>query len=119
LTGIPDNNRAEHYPNEHARYTKQEAFGWRFWACIPLDESRFEMTTRVHQAFDSFQRDNINHAIDNLVVVCHGVTLRAFVMMWCHKTPEWFEKERNPADCSIRILDEGVDQGYGFEGFRS
>ena len=49
-------------------------------------------------------------------MICHGVTLRAFVMMWCHLSPEWFEAERNPDNCAIRIIDGGVDGGYLFPG---
>jgi hypothetical protein len=26
--------------------------------------------------------------IENVVVVSHGVTVRAFTMMWCRRTPE-------------------------------
>jgi len=51
------------------------------------------------------------------VVICHGVTLRAFVMMWCHLSPEWFEAEANPANGAIRLIDDGVDKGYVFGGF--
>jgi hypothetical protein len=38
-------------------------------------------------------------------------------MMWCHLTPEWFEAERNPANCAIRLLEGGHDRGYLFAGF--
>jgi len=50
-------------------------------------------------------------------VICHGVTLRAFVMMWCHLSPEWFEAERNPLNCAIRLIEGGTDWGYVFPGF--
>ncbi len=50
-------------------------------------------------------------------MICHGVTLRAFVMMWCHLPPEWFEAEKNPFNCAIRVIDSGEDKGYLFEGF--
>jgi hypothetical protein len=38
-------------------------------------------------------------------------------MMWCHKTPDWFEEERNPNNCAIRLIDDDGDQGYVFDGF--
>ena len=38
-------------------------------------------------------------------------------MMWCHLTPEWFEEERNPKNCAIRLLDGHEDKGYIFDGF--
>jgi len=84
---------------------------------MPLGESRFDVATRVHQAFGTFQRDRSFHDIRDVVVVCHGVTLRAFVMMWCHLSPEWFEAEPNPPNCAVRVIEGGVDRGYLFEGF--
>jgi 2,3-bisphosphoglycerate-dependent phosphoglycerate mutase len=93
-------------------------FGGKFWARMPQGESRFDVAQRIHQAFGTFQRDAIQHGIRDIVVICHGVTLRAFVMMWCHLSPEWFEEEPNPANCAIRLVDHGVDRGYLFEGFR-
>lgn len=115
--GIPDEELPELYPNEHAHYEKLCRFEGKFWARFPLGESRFDVATRVHQAFGSFQRDHSFDGIENLVVICHGVTLRAFVMMWTHRSPEWFEAEPNPHNCAIRLLEHGDDEGYLFEGF--
>jgi 2,3-bisphosphoglycerate-dependent phosphoglycerate mutase len=110
--GIPDEDLPRRFPAESAHYRKQEEFEGRFWARMPLGESRFDVATRIHQAFGTFHRDKDSSGIRDIIVVCHGVTLRAFVMMWLHLPPEWFEHERNPANCSIRLLDEGVDKGY-------
>jgi hypothetical protein len=30
---------------------------------------------------------------------------------------EWFEKEPNPWNCSIRLIENNVDKGYIFQGF--
>lgn len=114
--GIPDEELPELFPNEWAHYQKQERFEGRFWARMPLGESRFDVATRVYQAFGSFQRD-LDQGVRDLIVVCHGVTLRAFLMMWCHLSPEWFEAEPNPKNCAIRLLEDGQDRGYIFEGF--
>lgn len=117
--GIPDTELAQRYPSEWALYQKCVQFEGRFWARMPMGESRFDVATRVHQAFGSFQRDRLYNGIRDLVVVCHGVTLRAFVMMWCHLSPEWFEAEPNPKNCAIRVIEDGRDRGYLFEGFSS
>jgi 2,3-bisphosphoglycerate-dependent phosphoglycerate mutase len=79
---------------------------------MPLGESRFDVACRVHQAFGTFHRDADKHGIDTIVVVCHGVTLRAFVMMWCHYSYEWFEREPNPANGAVRWLCDGEDREY-------
>jgi len=110
--GIPTSELPKVFPQEHAYYDKCEKFGGRFWARMPLGESRFDVATRVHQSFGTFHRDRDRHGINNIVVVCHGVTLRAFVMMWCHLTPEWFEKEPNPPNGAVRLIEDGYDKGY-------
>ncbi len=115
--GVPDEELTALFPAEHAHYRKQEEFEGRFWARMPLGESRFDVAVRVHQAFGTFHRDVATSDIRDIVVVCHGVTLRAFVMMWCHHPAEWFESEPNPRNAAIRWIDGGVDRGYLFEGF--
>jgi broad specificity phosphatase PhoE len=114
--GIPDEELPIRFPNEHAHYAKQERFEGRFWARMPLGESRFDVAVRVHQAFGTFHRDR-EEGVNDIVVVCHGVTLRAFVMMWCHLTPEWFEAEPNPQNCAIRLIEDGEDQGCLHDGY--
>lgn len=54
----------------------------------------------------AIQRD-LEQNVRDLVVVCHGVTLRAFLMMWCHLSPEWFESEPNPHNAAIRLIEDG------------
>ncbi|MCA9677945.1 MAG: histidine phosphatase family protein [Kofleriaceae bacterium] len=115
--GIPDDELPSRFPDEWAHYDKCSRFEGRFWARMPLGESRFDVAQRVHQAFGTFHRDAAEHGIRDLVVICHGVTLRAFVMMWCHLSPEWLEDEPNPHNCAIRVIENGHDCGYVFDGF--
>ncbi len=115
--GVSDEDLPHQYPNEWAHYRKLVNQEGKFWARMPLGESRFDVAKRVHQSFGTFHRDALFHGIETLVVVCHGVVLRAFVMMWCHLSPEWFETEQNPSNGAIRLLEEGEDKGYVFEGF--
>jgi broad specificity phosphatase PhoE len=110
--GIPDEDLHKHFPAEAAHYAKCEAHEGKFWARMPLGESRFDVAVRVHQAFGTWHRDAERHGITDLIVVTHGVTLRAIVMQWLHLTPEWFEAEKNPANCAIRLLYDGHDYGY-------
>lgn len=115
--GVPENELTARFPAEANYYNMQCKFGGKFWARMPQGESRFDVAKRIHQAFGTFHRDALEHGIQELVVICHGVTLRAFVMMWCHLSPEWFEGEHNPANCAIRVIDGRVDRGYLFAGF--
>jgi broad specificity phosphatase PhoE len=116
--GLCDDELAKQYPNEHGHYNKCQKFEGRFWARMPLGESRFDVAQRVHQAFGTFHRDAERHSVETLIVVSHGVTIRAFLMMWLHKTVEWFENEPNPNNCSIRLIDNKRDHGYVFEGYK-
>ena len=114
--GLEDDELAQRFPAEFEYYRKCEADQGRFWARMPLGESRFDVSIRVHQAFGTFHRDCDKYGVDNIIVVCHGVTLRAFVMQWLHLTPEWFDAERNPGNCWIRLIEEGEDKGYIYKG---
>jgi broad specificity phosphatase PhoE len=115
--GVPETELPERFPAEWAYYDMLCRFGGKFWARMPQGESRFDVAKRIHQAFGTFHRDALEHGIRDLVVICHGVTLRAFVMMWCHLSPEWFEAEPNPANCAVRLIEGGADKGYLFRGF--
>eukprot|EP00300_Choanocystis_sp_HF-7_P010069 c16768_g1_i2.p1 GENE.c16768_g1_i2~~c16768_g1_i2.p1 ORF type:complete len:347 (+),score=55.95 c16768_g1_i2:35-1075(+) len=89
----------------------------KFWARFPLGESCFDVCQRVRILFGSMFRAA---PVETCIVVSHGITIRAFVMMWCRYSHEWFSKCPNPPNCSIRLLDrasEAVDQGYIFGGF--
>lgn len=114
--GIPDEDLPTRYPDEHAHYKKQEDFEGRFWARMPMGESRWDVAIRVHQAFGTWHRDADKHEVRNLVVVTHGVTARCIVMRWLHLPFEWIENERNPKNCSIRLIERNKDMGYIYEG---
>jgi len=117
--GYEDDELAEKFPAEHGHYKKCEDQEGKFWARMPLGESRFDVAVRVHQAFGTFKRDEEKHDIDTIIVVAHGTTLRAFTMQWLHLPYEWFENEPNPKNCSIRLIEDDKDRGYIFEGFAS
>lgn len=110
--GLPDEVAAERYPDEFEHYERCRRFDGKFWARLPLGESRFDVAVRVHQAFGTFHRDAARHGIEHLIVVAHGTTLRAFTMMWLHHPFEWFEAEPNPGNCAVRHLVGDADRGY-------
>jgi len=89
----------------------------KFWARFPLGESRFDVARRVHQLFGAIHYDAHEKNMYDVIIVSHGVTLRAFFMMWLQKTVDWFNKEPNPQNCSIRLIESGTDKGYLYHGF--
>jgi broad specificity phosphatase PhoE len=90
------------FPQELAHYNKCATFGGRFWARVPMGESRFDVCRRVYHSLQPIREDGIEHVI----IVSHGVTLRAVVMCLFNKTPEWFEEEPNPTNCSIKFISD-------------
>jgi 2,3-bisphosphoglycerate-dependent phosphoglycerate mutase len=109
--GVPDEDLSVRFPLEHAHYELAAAHEGRFWARMPMGESRFDVAVRVHEAFGTFHRDAERHGVKNIVVVCHGVTLRAFVMQWLHLPYEWFEQQPNPGNCDIYQLSSALPNG--------
>ncbi|GAB5369103.1 hypothetical protein AAMO2058_001376600 [Amorphochlora amoebiformis] len=113
----------EHGSNEFKRLQKLRDHQGKFWARMPMGESCFDVCTRVSNLFGAVTRDRSpkwfkgRDAIENIVVVSHGVTIRAFVMMWCHYSPEWFEINENPPNCSIQLVEDAEHRGYIFPGY--
>ncbi len=114
--GIPDEELKDRFPKEYEHYHRAESHEGRFWARMPLGESRFDVAVRIHQAFGTFHRDAERHGVRNIVVVCHGVSLRAFVMQWMHLPYEWFDQQRNPGNCDIYHLPETGSGDYVYRG---
>ena len=110
--GIPDDELPSRYPAESAHYAKCVAQGGKFWARMPLGESRFDVAVRAHEAFGTFHRDAARRGIRRLAIICHGVTMRAIVMQWLHLPYEWFDAEANPRNGAIRHISDHEDLGY-------
>jgi 2,3-bisphosphoglycerate-dependent phosphoglycerate mutase len=123
--GLTDEECDEKYPEESRKYNLCKAYNGRFYAKPPNGESRYDVCVRIHQFFGTIIRDaeKAVNPVSNVFIVSHGATLRAFVMMWLHREVEWFEEEKNPANCSIRHIGHNEngrfeDKGYLFQGFR-
>lgn len=115
--GLSDEERAEQYPAETAYYEKCKQFEGKVWAKFPVGESRIDVLSRMHKMSGTIKRDQERHNIQNVVIVGHGTTNRCFTCSWLHLPFEWLEKEPNPRNCSIRLIEDGKDMGYVFEGY--
>ena len=93
--------------------------GGKFWARMPLGESRFDVAIRVHEAFGTFHRDAERNGVRNIIIICHGVTLRAFVMMWRHLQYEWLDRQPNPSNCDIYHIEAGASGDDGRYVYRT
>ena len=110
--GIPDEELPIAFPREHALYSKYEMAKGRYFARMPMGESRCDVAARCKIFFGSLDRDREQHGIENVIIVSHGVTLRCFIKEWLHLPYEWIENERNPGNCSVRLIENGRDRGY-------
>lgn len=115
--GIPEEELPVKFPEEHKHYKKCEDFEGRFWARMPLGESRFDVAVRIHQMFGTLQRDAKDQERNNLLIVSHGVALRAFVMQWLRLPFEWLDSEPNPKNCSVRLIEANRVSGYEDKGY--
>ena len=91
----------ELYPEQFAFYDNYYQNDGKFYAKLPQGESPFDVALRTKQFIDTIYRDKE----DVLFVVSHGTTIRTIVMNFFHYSPEWFNKELNPGNCSIRLID--------------
>jgi broad specificity phosphatase PhoE len=141
--GLEDHQLAEMFPREHAHYQKHVDFSGELFAPMPMGESRIQVGDRVKALFGTILRDStprtapanpypVQHTgkdpyagpdgpILDFVLVSHGVTIRQFRHRWLHWEWEQVEREPNPANCSIQLI-EGLPGHYAdelvFEGFR-
>jgi broad specificity phosphatase PhoE len=117
FNGVPDDELPKRFPREYAQYKKNEDTCGRFWAAMPMGESRCNVAERVHTIFGTFHRDAERHDVHDIIVVSHGVTIRAFVYAWIGYDWEWFETSKNPDNCSIWLLENDEDRGVLFAGW--
>lgn len=109
---VPYERWGELYPNEFAEYERQINNCGKFYARLPLGESPFDVAIRVHQFMGTIHRDFRKWGVDTLFIFTHGTTMRSFLMRWFHYSPEWYEEQRNPKNCQIREIRDGLDLGY-------
>ncbi len=110
--GVAPADRPAMFPKEWEYFNKVQSQKGRYWARYPGGESVFDVARRCHQAFGTFHRDYQKHGIENLIVVSHGTTTRAFTQMWLNKPWEWYEDEPNPGNTWIRLIENQEDKGF-------
>jgi 2,3-bisphosphoglycerate-dependent phosphoglycerate mutase len=111
--GIEDEDLATLFPVEHAHYALAEKHEGKFWPRMPMGESRFDVAMRVQSTFATFKEEAEREGISDLIVVNHGVSMRAFIMQWRNHPYEWFEQEKNPGNCDIyRLAKDPQYDGY-------
>ncbi len=89
------------YPKEFQFYDNYWQNDGKFYAKLPQGESPYDVALRTRQFLETIFRDDSNP----LVIVSHGTTIRTIIMNWFHYSPEWFHREPNMENGSIRLID--------------
>lgn len=111
--GLTQQEQDNLYPKESAYIKKMYEGNAGHFAIFPMGESRAQVCNRADQFKDKIWRDvtRENNPVENLIIVSHGVTIRAFIKAFLNHPYEWFENERNPDNCSIQYIERDEKTG--------
>jgi len=82
--------------------------GW-FYYRFEGGESPADCYDRTSSFLESMMREVKRSGKENILIICHGMTLRCFVARFLHLSVEQFEDMHNPDDCgtvTIGLKDE-------------
>lgn len=95
--------QAAKFPEEYAKYKRMKDANGRAYARFPHGESRIDTVFRTRQFTETLMRDN-REGVKNVILISHGVTVRAFEMGFLHLGVEWLEHSKNPHNCQIKRI---------------
>lgn len=100
-----EQDRLEKFPAEYDAFKrcKEGPFG-AVYARPPMGESRLDVLQRVRQFVEMVMREHAEEGVENMIVVSHGITIRALEMALLRHTTEWFETSPNPDNCQVNHL---------------
>jgi 2,3-bisphosphoglycerate-dependent phosphoglycerate mutase len=99
------------FPAEFEKWARLRSDGGKFYARPPDGESRADVAQRVRLFLATMMHD-VESGRDNVVIVGHGVTNRAFEMNFLHHPVEWFERSGNPGNADVTLIEGLHAQGY-------
>ncbi|MDP9807989.1 2,3-bisphosphoglycerate-dependent phosphoglycerate mutase [Rhizobium tibeticum] len=112
FTDIYDHaERKQKFPDEFQKWARLRSNSGKFYARPPDGESRADVAQRLRlflQTVTHDERDGNN----DLVIVGHGVTNRAFEMNFLHHPVDWFERSDNPGNSDVTLIEGTRLQGY-------
>ena len=112
FSDIPDEKEQERlFPAEFKKVAACREKMGKFYARPPMGESRADVAQRVRLFVETLMRD-ANRGRQDFAIIAHGVTNRAFEMTFMHKGVAWFEKEPNPGNCDIVLIEGDRHSGY-------
>lgn len=108
------------YGKQYEHYAKYYNNKGKFYAKLPQGESPFDVALRVKQFINATFND-FDDEVENIFIVSHGITIRAFLVAYFNYSPEWFENESNMKNCSVRLIERqsqhySIDKDYIYGG---
>lgn len=91
------------YGDTEEQLALRELHGW-FYYRFEGGESPADVYDRTSAFLESMMRQVERSNKTNILIVCHGMTLRCFVARFLHLTVEQFENLHNPYNCEITTI---------------
>jgi 2,3-bisphosphoglycerate-dependent phosphoglycerate mutase len=105
--------RRQKFPDEFEKWARLRSNSGKFYARPPDGESRADVAQRLRLFLQTVTND-VRDGNNDLIVVGHGVTNRAFEMNFLHHAVDWFERSDNPGNSDVTLI-----AGTHARGFRS
>lgn len=91
------------YSDDEAQHPMRLRHGW-FYYRHDGGESAADCYDRTSAFLESLMRQVQRRPVENVIIICHGMTIRCFVMRFLHLTVEQFERIANPENCELVVL---------------
>ena len=99
-------------PEELTAIMKERIDFGPFYYRMPDGESGADVYDRICTFLETLHRDFAKQDFpENALIVTHGLTLRIFLMRWCHWSVEYFDRVRNPHNAEVVVMEQCVS-GY-------
>ncbi len=103
--------RRQKFPDEFEKWARMRSNSGKFYARPPDGESRADVAQRMRLFLQTIM-DEARDGHDNVVIVGHGVTNRAFEMNVFQHPVDWFERSANPGNADITLIEGTRGTGY-------
>ena len=103
--------RRQKFPDEFEKWARLRNNSGKFYARPPDGESRADVAQRL-RLFLQTVIDDVSDRGNDIVIVGHGVTNRAFEMNFLRHAVDWFERSDNPGNSDVTLIEGTRLQGY-------
>ncbi len=118
--GLESDEYLTFFPKEAECYNQvKNSPGGKLFARAGQGESGLDVIIRLKLFIMQLKEDVEDEGVYDFIVVCHGNTMKLFTMAFCNLSPEWYDTEKTPGNCSVRLLDNKTDGGYIFSGWKN